>query len=407
MLLSALSARGLQARTLTLKIKSSSFRTHESTRSLHAYFGARCDVPIAPVAKRQLADACRRFGAELRAAGAPEEYRLLGLRATNLRLAREAEAKAGGLARFLKCGSLNSAPTCEQSTSSGGDDDGGVEDASASTTADRANGRRGTCKDIIIHKPVDDDVEGIEEVDEPEATGERGMCACPVCGSQLPNDNLSLNQHLDACLDQNLPPQLSDTECAERIAGGVQEEGAAHSHQLPNMANPCDGSQQLSQQVESSGGISMPHDARISIEDLRLRTVLTSSAIGEEAGSCLYSNVAPIHMGEAAILQVADSHTAHDGEGTAERDRSNVGRSNVSLGQTASGLSAVGMATDQWACGACTLVNPAENRRCQLCDALKGSSLPAAATLAAQPQVAGRKKPVAKGRWWESRGLVT
>ena len=39
-----------------------------------------------------------------------------------------------------------------------------------------------------------------------------------------------------------------------------------------------------------------------------------------------------------------------------------------------------------WACAACTLLNMADAKRCVLCDALKGSSLAAASTLAQQRQ---------------------
>ena len=42
------------------------------------------------------------------------------------------------------------------------------------------------------------------------------------------------------------------------------------------------------------------------------------------------------------------------------------------------------LADEEWACGACTLLNAPDARRCNVCDALRGSSLPAAATLAAQ-----------------------
>ena len=43
----------------------------------------------------------------------------------------------------------------------------------------------------------------------------------------------------------------------------------------------------------------------------------------------------------------------------------------------------------EWACGACTLLNAADARRCMVCDAMRGGTLPAAAQLAAQPQAGG------------------
>ena len=33
-------------------------------------------------------------------------------------------------------------------------------------------------------------------------------------------------------------------------------------------------------------------------------------------------------------------------------------------------------AAEEWACNACTLLNPSSNRRCGVCDAIRGSSLP-------------------------------
>ena len=46
-------------------------------------------------------------------------------------------------------------------------------------------------------------------------------------------------------------------------------------------------------------------------------------------------------------------------------------------------------AEGEWACGACTLLNAADARRCMVCDAMRGGTLPAAAQLAAQPQAGG------------------
>ena len=49
-----------------------------------------------------------------------------------------------------------------------------------------------------------------------------------------------------------------------------------------------------------------------------------------------------------------------------------------------------------WACAACTLVNASDATRCIVCDALKGSTLPSAATLAVQR--CAKAAPPAKSR---------
>ena len=41
-------------------------------------------------------------------------------------------------------------------------------------------------------------------------------------------------------------------------------------------------------------------------------------------------------------------------------------------------------ASSEWACACCTLINAASTMRCAMCDAMRGSLLPAATTLAAQ-----------------------
>ena len=54
--------------------------------------------------------------------------------------------------------------------------------------------------------------------------------------------------------------------------------------------------------------------------------------------------------------------------------------------------------TDEWACAACTLVNAPDATRCLVCDALKGSSLASAATLALHTGHDARAAPVANSR---------
>ena len=56
----------------------------------------------------------------------------------------------------------------------------------------------------------------------------------------------------------------------------------------------------------------------------------------------------------------------------------------------------------EWACGACTLLNAADARRCMVCDAMRGGTLPAAALLAAQPQAGG--DALAQGRGHKKGG---
>ena len=52
----------------------------------------------------------------------------------------------------------------------------------------------------------------------------------------------------------------------------------------------------------------------------------------------------------------------------------------------------------EWECGACTLLNVASARRCVVCDAIRGGTLPAAATLAAQPHQGGGRSSGGGGR---------
>ena len=56
--------------------------------------------------------------------------------------------------------------------------------------------------------------------------------------------------------------------------------------------------------------------------------------------------------------------------------------------QPAGGL--VGSSGGEWACAACTLLNPSDATRCSVCDAIRGGTLPAAAALAAEQQAARR-----------------
>ena len=56
---------------------------------------------------------------------------------------------------------------------------------------------------------------------------------------------------------------------------------------------------------------------------------------------------------------------------------------------------------DEWACAACTLVNAPDATRCLVCDALKGSTLASAATLALQD---ARAAPPAKNRAGRGEG---
>ena len=58
----------------------------------------------------------------------------------------------------------------------------------------------------------------------------------------------------------------------------------------------------------------------------------------------------------------------------------------------------------EWACGACTLLNAADARRCMVCDAMRGGTLPAAALLAAQPQAGGDALAQGRGHKKEKAG---
>ena len=46
---------------------------------------------------------------------------------------------------------------------------------------------------------------------------------------------------------------------------------------------------------------------------------------------------------------------------------------------------------DEWACAACTLLNPATARTCSVCGALRGSTLPSNSQLSSTPAAAARR----------------
>ena len=52
--------------------------------------------------------------------------------------------------------------------------------------------------------------------------------------------------------------------------------------------------------------------------------------------------------------------------------------------EAAAAVAQAAEAAQPWSCGACTLLNVAESTRCEMCDCIRGGSLPAAATLADQ-----------------------
>ena len=60
---------------------------------------------------------------------------------------------------------------------------------------------------------------------------------------------------------------------------------------------------------------------------------------------------------------------------------------------------------DEWACAACTLVNAPDATRCLVCDALKGSTLASAATLALHTRQDARAAPPANSRAGDGGGL--
>ena len=112
MLEEQMAGRGLQGRTLSLKLKLDTFRRQEKTCTLPSYFGHDSKVRIEPVALARLDEQLRANRIAAGGQGGSVRYRLMGLRATNLRLTpADGGREAGPLGEFIRRGQGKAAAT--------------------------------------------------------------------------------------------------------------------------------------------------------------------------------------------------------------------------------------------------------------------------------------------------------
>lgn len=334
MLEGQLEAKGLQARTLTLKLKQDNFRKHERTWTLPQHFGHRSSLSLEPIVTQRFEEQLRAN----RAGGAPGSvrYRLMGLRATNLRLAPGTEpgGSAGTLASFLQRGGPRTA--------------GCVHDAETAPSAS------------AVPPPTDE-----EDVAVPAAAG---RTAPPAASSKSAPASPLAAYDDDAAWDE--PFDRSTFEVAdeweeydETLWEGADAAGRA-SGESSLATSPLRG---LKRSMSSRGGDSNRYDDEEEGdggEEAQLQRALALSrreAAEMEAAALVPERAA---LCEAVVTTGASTTTSVPSEPHPSTDPS-------------------------WTCGVCTLLNPSTARRCCVCDAMRGGSVAAATTLAEQQAAIG------------------
>ena len=407
-----MAAKGLQGRTLTLKLKTDSFRKTDRTCSVPSHFGHGSAVRIEPIALARLDEQLRANRAAVSGQAGSVRYRLMGLRATNLRLASEAST-GGPLATFLRRGRPAVAAPESASAEPAG--------AAGPAAEQQQEGQ------IVI----DDDAEEEEEEQEAAAAAEEEEAAAgaeEVAGVVRPGlalvwggaatdaggaaergvgigrDRMEGAVHRDvwagdACMVPAKRQRVGEL-CKMPHAGASEDfDGAAAAADTNTNTSPYayadprthlrTDANDADTDTEGGGGMlpdTLSQEARMLDEAITLSRLEAEEAAAWEALS-QETPAAVAALQPVPPLPLPPPFPPSPVDTSEQRVHAPPLPMWAAEHEPAAAAASTSMEmeeTRQWACGACTLLNPIDASRCAVCDCMRGGHLPAATTLAAQ-----------------------
>ena len=372
--------KGLQARTLTLKLKQDNFRKFERTATLPSHVGSGSRLRIAPIALARLEEQLRANRAVGGGAGSHAvRYRLMGLRVTQLRKAPDAAAGAAcTLREFLTRNEARmqeaetSAPTGTSQAAAMGSTLPETAAASSRSSLGAADGAASATASIL-QMPVVTGPPGVSGGEHTVARTADGAMDVAWVGDSTWGDGLG-----DDSEGQWEEDWLSSDDC-----GNDAGERNERNPDDDNREFPTDMAERHTGPCESKTRAELEmHDGTANEPVKRQRLAVAQSEIrassGDESEIRASGDERPLDESAAVATAATADSVAAKVEAELVVQAIESSRRDAEIAQVAAA------AAREWACGACTLINSEDASRCVVCDAIRGGSLPAAATLAAQ-----------------------